>query len=43
MCTFENSEDSDEVPHVAAFHLGLHCLLWQKQSSEKEIIGNYNL
>ena len=22
-----NSEDSDEMPHNAAFHLGLHCLL----------------
>ena len=21
-----NSVDSDEMPHVAAFHLGLHCL-----------------
>ena len=22
-----NSEDPDEMPHKAAFHLGLHCLL----------------
>ena len=22
-----NSEDSDEMPHKAAFRLGLHCLL----------------
>ena len=22
-----NSEDSDEMPHNAAFHQGLHCLL----------------
>ena len=22
-----NSEDSDEMPHNAAFHEGLHCLL----------------
>ena len=21
-----NRPDSDEMPHVAAFHLGLHCL-----------------
>ena len=21
-----NSEDPDEMPHYAAFHLGLHCL-----------------
>ena len=25
--TLENSEDSDEMPHDAAFHQGLHCLL----------------
>ena len=24
---FTNSEDPDEVPHYAAFHLGPHCLL----------------
>ena len=24
------SEDRDEMPHMAAFHLGLHCLLSQK-------------
>ena len=24
---FLNSVDSDEMPHYAAFHLGLHCLL----------------
>ena len=32
-----NSEDPDEMLHYAAFHLGLHCLLRQNQSSEKEI------
>ena len=26
-CTFTNSEDPDELPHNAAFHQGLHCLL----------------
>ena len=25
--TFTNSEDPDEMPHNAAFHQGLHCLL----------------
>ena len=32
-----NSEDPDEMPHNAALHRGLHCLLRQKQFSEKEI------
>ena len=31
-----NSEDSVEMPHNAAFHQGLHCLLRQNESSEKE-------
>ena len=45
MSTLSNSEDSDEMPHNAAFHQGLHCLLRQNRSSEKEIIsfGNYNI
>ena len=29
--------DPDEMPHYAAFRHGLHCLLLQKRSSEKEI------
>ena len=37
MDTFTNSEDPDEMPHYAAFHQGLHCLLRQNQSSGKEI------
>ena len=37
MCTEANSEGPDEMPHNAAFHQGLHCLLRQKRSSEKEI------
>ena len=37
MCTLANSEDPDEMPQDAAFHQGLHCLLRQKGSSEKEI------
>ena len=32
--TLANSEDPDEMPHHAAFHQGLHCLLLQSQSSE---------
>ena len=32
-----SSEDSNEMPHNAAFHQGLHCLLRQKRTSEKEI------
>ena len=33
-----NSEDPDEMPHKAAFYHGLHCLLRQNRSSEKEFI-----
>ena len=29
MGTMANSEDPDEMPHEAAFHQGLHCLLRQ--------------
>ena len=36
--TLANSEDPDEMPHYAAFHLGLHYLLRQNQFSEKENI-----
>ena len=46
MCTLSNSEDPDEMPPYAAFHLGFHCLLWQKRSSEKEmqfLFGNFNM
>ena len=35
--TLENSEDPDEMPHNAAFHQGIHCLLRQNRYSEKEI------
>ena len=41
----ENSEDSVEMPHNAAFHKGLHFFLRQKESSEEEkhfFFGNYN-
>ena len=37
MGTLSNSEDPDEMPHNTAFHLGLHCLLRLKRSSEKEV------
>ena len=30
------NEDPDEMAHKAAFHQGLHCLLRQNLSSEKE-------
>ena len=30
MDTFINSEDPDEMPHYAAFHQGLYCLLGKK-------------
>ena len=36
MGALANSEDPDEMQHNAAFHQGLHCLLRQDQSSEKE-------
>ena len=36
MHILENSEDPDEMLHNAAFHQGLHYLLRQKLSSEKE-------
>ena len=32
-----NSEGPDEMPHKAAFHQGLHCLLRPNQALEKEI------
>ena len=37
MHSLANSEDPDEMLHNAAFHLDLHCLLRQKQFSEKEM------
>ena len=40
MRTLTNSEHSDEMPLNAAFHQGLHCLLREKQSSDKEIQFN---
>ena len=44
MRTLANSEDPDEMPHDVAFHQDLHCLLKQKQSSEKKYnTRDYNL
>ena len=33
-----NSGDPDEIPYNTAFHQGLHSLLRQKWSSEKEML-----
>ena len=38
MCIFTKSEDQGEMSHNAAFHQGLHCLLWYKRSSDKNTI-----
>ena len=38
MGTLATSEDPDEMPHNAAFHQGLHYLLRQKWSLEKNTI-----
>ena len=35
--TLANSEDPDEMPHDAAFHQGLLCLLRENQSSGTEV------
>ena len=40
MGTLANSEDPDELQHIAAFHLRLHCLLRLKQTSGTEIHHN---
>ena len=37
MGTLANRKDPDEMPHDAAFHQALNCLLRQNQSSVKEI------
>ena len=36
MGTFINSEDPDEMPHYAAFHQGLYCLLGKKIFRQKQ-------
>ena len=37
MGAFANSEDPDEMLQNVAFYQGLHCMLRQNQSSEKEV------
>ena len=37
MGTLATSEDQNEMSHQVVFYQGLHCLLRQNQSSEKEI------
>ena len=37
MSTLADSEETDKMLHNAAFYQGLHCLLRQNRSSEKEI------
>ena len=34
---WQNSEDPEEMQHNATFHQGLHCLLGENGSSEKDI------
>ena len=34
--TLTNNEDPDEMPHKAAFHQDLHCLMTLNQSSKKQ-------
>ena len=43
MSTLANSEDPDEMWHKVAFHQGLHYLIIQKQSSEKDTIFIWKL
>ena len=40
MSTLANSEDPDKMPHNAAFHQGLHCLLRLKHSLNTEAHHN---
>ena len=40
MGTLANSEDPDEMQLNAAFHQGLHCLVWLKWPSGTEIQSN---
>ena len=38
MGTIADSENPDEMPHYVAFHQGLHCLIRQNQSLEKDFL-----
>ena len=40
---FTNSEYPNEMPHDAAFHQGIHCLLRQKRYSDKNTIYFENI
>ena len=37
MSILANSEDPDKMSHNATFYQGLHCLLRQKEVSEKDV------
>ena len=41
MDTLTDSEDTNEMQHNAAFHLGLHCLLRLTQPSRTKIHQNF--
>ena len=41
--TLTNSEEPGEMPHNAAFHQNLHCLIMSKQSSRMEIHHNWEM
>ena len=43
MGTLANTEDPDEMPHNAAFHQGLHCLLAKSIFRERNIIFFWKL
>ena len=43
MGTLANSEDPDEMPHNAASHQGLHCLLRLKQALGTEMHHNLEI
>ena len=45
MCSLAKSGDLDEMPHVAAFHQGPHCLLKQNnlQTKKYNYFKNINL
>ena len=43
MSFLANSEDPDEMPHNAAFHQGLHCLLCHEQLQRKNNIFNVKI
>ena len=37
MSTLANSDDIGEMPHIAAFYQGLHCMPRHKRYTEKEL------